>query len=167
MRAPALGLDAAAAPAVFEQKLRRRPGIERRDLIVGMTAERGADRLRLAQRQIVGLPDVVEIAEFDHEVMDAVPAGIDEGKAVVARIDVKEIRLERPQDVIAEPKAEDIDIEWGHLVEALDREYRVSHAERAGAKAGDGAARLERLRRDLGAVERFEPVADRVAEDDQ
>src|SRR5580693_3653149 len=95
MRRPIRRIDAAAAPAVFHQKLRRRIGIERRDVIVDVAAERGADHFRLPQRQIIGLPDIVEIADLEHHVMDAVLAGVDEGKAVVARIDMKEIGLER------------------------------------------------------------------------
>ena len=86
-----------------------------------MAAERRADRLRLAQREVIGLPDIVEKAEFDHQVMDAVPAGIDEGEAVVARIDVEEIGLERPQDVIAEPEAEGIGIERHDFFEPFGR----------------------------------------------
>src|SRR5207302_4922086 len=107
VRGPALRVDAAATPAVFDEEFRWRPRIERGHLIVGVTAERGADRLRLAQRQVVGLPDIVQIAELDHEVMDAVFAGSDEGEAVVARIDMKEIGLERPQDVVAELETKD------------------------------------------------------------
>ena len=167
VRGPALRVDAAATPAVFDQKFRRRPRVERGDLIVSVTAERRADRPRLAQRQVVGLPDIVEIAELDHEVMDAVLAGSDEGKAVVARIDMKEIGIERPQDVVAELETKDIRIERRHVVEPLNGEYRVSHAERTGAETGDGAARLEGLQTGLGPVERFEPVSDRVAKDNQ
>ena len=43
----------------------------------------------------------------------------------------------------------------------------MAEAERAGAEAGDVAAGLERLGRGLGAVEQFEPVADRIAGHDQ
>ena len=43
----------------------------------------------------------------------------------------------------------------------------MAHAERAGAEAGDRAAGLERLARRLGAVDGFEPVADRIREDNQ
>ena len=50
---------------------------------------------------------------------------------------------------------------------AFDVQHRVTHAQRAGAEAGDVAARLERIGRDLGAVEDLQPVADRVVEGDQ
>ena len=43
----------------------------------------------------------------------------------------------------------------------------MTHAERTGAEAGDRAPRLERLGRDLGAVECLEPVADRIGKDDE
>jgi len=45
--------------------------------------------------RVVGLADVVEEAGLDHQMMDAVLAGVDEGKAVVARIGVEEIGAER------------------------------------------------------------------------
>ena len=80
---------------------------------------------------------------------------------------MKEIGIERPQDVVAELETKDIRIERRHVVEPLNREYRVSHAERTGAETGDRAARLERLQSGLGPVERFKPVSDRVAEDNQ
>ena len=43
----------------------------------------------------------------------------------------------------------------------------MAHAERAGAEAGNGAARAERLVGDLRAVERLQPIAGRVGERDQ
>jgi hypothetical protein len=43
----------------------------------------------------------------------------------------------------------------------------MSHAERAGAETGDRAPRLEWLGCKLGAAEGLEPIADRVAEDNQ
>ena len=132
-----------------------------------MAAERGADHLRLAQRQIVGLPDIVEITQLDHQMMDAVLAGLDEGEAVVARVEVKEIGLERPHEIVAEPEAENIGVERHDVIEPLGREHGVAHAERAGAEAGDRAPGLERIGRDLGAVERLQPVADRIGKDDQ
>ncbi len=59
-RLPVRGLDFAAAPAAFDHERRRRLGVERRHEIVGMTAERDADAIRLGQRDIVGLADIVE-----------------------------------------------------------------------------------------------------------
>ena len=94
VRRPVAGVDGAAAPAIFDQELRRRIGIERRDVIVDVTPECGADHVGLLQRQIVGLPDIVEIKQLHHQVMDAVLARIDEGEAVMARIDMEEISLE-------------------------------------------------------------------------
>ena len=43
----------------------------------------------------------------------------------------------------------------------------MAHAERAGAEAGDGRPGLNGSARGLGAVEDFEPVADRIGEHDQ
>jgi len=48
-------------------------------MIVDVASERGADHLGLPQRQIVALPDIVEIAKLDHQMMDPVLAGVDEG----------------------------------------------------------------------------------------
>src|SRR5260221_6423082 len=43
----------------------------------------------------------------------------------------------------------------------------MTHAERPGAEAGDRAAGLERRARGLGAVEYFEPIAERIGEHDE
>ena len=82
-------------------------------------------------------------------------------------IDVEEIGLERLEDVVAQLEVEDVGVERHDLVEPLRREHGVAHAERAGAETGDRAAGLERIGGGLGAVEDFEPVADRVVEHDQ
>ena len=71
------------------------------------------------------------------------------------------------KNVIGRLEVEDLGIERQYLVEPFRREHGVAHAERAGAVAGDRAAGLERIGRGLGAMERFEPVADRIGEHDQ
>ncbi len=43
----------------------------------------------------------------------------------------------------------------------------MAEAEWAGAKTGDGAARLKWLACGLGAVEKLQPIAERIVEDDQ
>jgi hypothetical protein len=118
-------------------------------------------------RDVVALADVVEIAGLDHQVMDADLAGLDEGDAVVARIDVEEIRRERLGEVVAEVEAQDVLIERQDVADLLAVEHGVAHAERAGAEAGDGAAGLERVGGGLGAVENLEPVAGGVLQHDQ
>jgi len=125
------------------------------------------DAAVLARGEIIGLADVVEHVELDHEMMDAVLSGLQHREAVMARIDVEEIDLERLEHVVAQPQPEHVLIEPQHVLDALDREHDVAHAERPGAEPGDGAARPERLDRDLGAVKRFEPVAQRVDERDE
>src|ERR1700691_4625852 len=99
-----------------------------------MAAERGADHFRLAQREIVGLTNVVQITQLEHQMMNAVLAALDKSDAVVARIDVKEIRLERPDKIIAEPKAENIGVERHDVIDPLGCQDSVPHTERAGAK---------------------------------
>src|SRR5579884_4234534 len=132
-----------------------------------MAAESGADHFRLGERQIIGLPDVVEIAGLEHHVMDAVLAGLDEGETVMARIDVEEISPKWLLEIIAQLEIEDFRIERNDLVDPLRGEHGMAHAERSGAEARNGAARLERLVRDLGAMKRFEQVAERIGEHDQ
>src|SRR5690348_1484257 len=46
-------------------------------------------------------------------------------------------------------------------------EYHVPESERAGAEAGNAAARLERLARRFRTVKNLEPVALRIVQDDQ
>ena len=91
----------------------------------------------------------------------------DEGHAVVARIDVEEIRRERLGEIVAELEAQDVAIERQDVVDLLAVEHGVAHAERAGAEAGDGAAGLERIGGGLGAVENLQPVAGGVVQHDQ
>src|SRR5215210_3076681 len=101
MRRPIVRIDAAPAPAVFEQEFRRRPGIERGHVIVDMAAERGADHFRLALREIVSLSDIVEITQLHHQVMDAGLAGVEKRQTVMACIEVEEIGREWSQNVVA------------------------------------------------------------------
>ena len=50
---------------------------------------------------------------------------------------------------------------------ALDVQHRVADAQRASAKAGDRAARLERIAGHVGAVEKLQPIAERIVDDNQ
>ena len=97
----------------------------------------------------------------------AVGAGLDHREAVLARVDVEERGTERPLHVVAEPEAEHVAVEPHADLNFLDGDDDVTHAERPGAKAGDRAARVERLLRCLGTVERLQTVADRVVEGNQ
>ena len=92
---------------------------------------------------------------------------LDEGHAVVARIDVEEVGRERLGEVVAEVEAEDVLVERQDVADLLAVEHGMAHAERAGAEAGDGAAGLERIGGGLGAVEDFQPVAGGVGQHDQ
>src|SRR6266536_5414067 len=154
-RLPGVGIDRAAAPAVLDQEARRRARIERGHEIVGMPAERRGGAALLARGEIIGLADVVEHEELDHEMMDAVVPGFQHREAVVPGIDVEEVDFERLDHVVAQPQPEHVLIEPQHVLDALDREHDVPHAERPGAESGDGAAGPERLGRDLGAVKGF------------
>ena len=92
---------------------------------------------------------------------------LDEGDAVVARIDVEEVGRERLGEIVAQLEAEDVDIERNDVVDLLAVEHGVTHAERAGAESGDRAAGLERIAGGLGAVHHLEAVAGRIVEHDQ
>src|SRR5205823_427053 len=152
---------------VLDQEARGRTGIERGHEIVGMPAERRGDAAILAYRKIVRLADVVEHVELDHEMMDAVLSGFQHREVVMPRIDVEEVDLERLHHVVAQPQPEHVLIKPQHVLDALDREHDVSHAERPSAEPGNGAARPERLDRGLGAVKSFEPVAEGIGERDE
>src|SRR5229473_973446 len=54
-----------------------------------------ADAALFAERQIVALADIVEAEQLHHDVVHGVLAGLDEGEAVVTRIEVEEPRDER------------------------------------------------------------------------
>src|SRR5580704_7190153 len=94
--------------------------------------------------------------------MHAVFAGLDQSQAVMARVDMKEVGAKRPFDVVAEPEAEQVDIERHHCVDVLDREHGMADTERAGAETGNRTAGAEWRVVDLGAVKCFEPIAGRI-----
>src|SRR2546423_12119106 len=91
--------------------------------------------------------------------MHAALAGLDHRKAVVPRIDMEEVGPERFCDVVAEPEAQQIDIERHHRIDVLHRQHGMPEAERAGAETGDVAAGPKWRGVDLGAPKCFEPVA--------
>src|ERR1700736_471693 len=96
--------------------------------------------------------------------MHAVLAGLDQGQAVVPRVDVEEIGAKRLFDVVTEPEAKHVDIERHHGRDVFDRQHRVAEAERAGAKTRDRAAGLEWRLVDLGAIKSLEAIAGGIAE---
>ena len=67
-----------------------------------MTAKRGNDLLAIHQGQIITLADVVERVELDHQVVENIHRGFDEGDTVVPRIDVQEDGPERYVRVVAQ-----------------------------------------------------------------
>src|ERR1700692_1463723 len=105
-----------------------------------MAAERDADAIRLTQGDIIGLADIVERKQFDHQMMHAVAAGLDQSEAVMPRVDVKEVGTKRFLHVVAEPKAEQVDVERNNSADVLDRQHGVAQSERRGAEAGNRTA---------------------------
>src|SRR6267142_2134378 len=128
-----------------------------------MAAERDIDAVLLAQGDVIALADVVERKQFDHQMMHAVAAGLDQSETVMPRIDVEEIGAKRLLHVVAELEAQHVDIERHDRVDVFHREYRVSKPERAGAKTGNRAARKERRLVDLGAVKCLKTIARGIA----
>src|SRR3954470_17891644 len=116
-----------------------------------MAAERDIDAVLLAERDVIALADVVERKQLDHQMMHPVAAGLDQSETVMPRIDVEEIRAKRLLHVVAEAKAEHVDIERHHRVDVFHRQHGVSKPERAGAKTENRTARKERRLIDLGA----------------
>src|SRR5262249_40068790 len=90
-----------------------------------------------------------------------------QGDAVVARVDVHKIGLQRGDHEVADAKAEQILVEGQSSLDVWEGQKRVAHTLRAGTEAGDVAARLEGGVGDLGAVEGFQTIAGRVNEGDQ
>src|SRR5579883_961957 len=167
---PMVDIDRTRAPAIFHHEGRGRPGIERSDEIAGMAAKRHGNAACFAERQIVALPDVVETEQLHHQVMNRILAGLDEGKTVMARIDMEEARHKRMRVIVGQSKTERIAVKCHETIYGLRRidiEHDMAKAERAGAKARNRAAGLERIARYLGAVKNLEPVGHRIVEHDQ
>src|ERR1700730_14435132 len=129
-----------------------------------LRAERAIDAVLLAERDVRALADVVEREQFDHQMMHAVAAGLDQRQTVMPRVDVQKEGLEWRKDVIGQLEAEHIGVERHHGIDLPDRQHRVAQSERAGAKARDRAPRLERADIDVRAVKRLEPIAGRIVE---
>src|SRR5262249_43161970 len=165
-RLPGLRIDGTPAPAVLDHELVGRAGVKRGHVIVGAAAEGGGDAPRLGRGDIVGLADVVEAHELQHDVVDAAAGGFDHGQAVMAWVDVEEVCLEGPQDVVAEAEAEHVLVEPEEVLDAPDVEDDVAHAERAGTESRDRPARHERYRRGFRAVEGLKPRTRRIGECD-
>ncbi len=119
------------------------------------------------KRDIVGLADIVERKQLHHQVMHAVAAGLDQREAVMPRVDVEEIGAKRLLHVVAEPEAEQIDVERHHRIDILDRQHGVAEAESTGAEAGNRAAGAERRLVDLRAVKCLEAIAGGIPERNQ
>jgi hypothetical protein len=140
---------------------------KRRHQVVNVPAERDADAIGLAQRDIIGLADVVERKQLHHQKMHAVAAGLDQSEAGMPRGDVKEIGAKRFLHVVAEPKAEQIEIERRHRIDNFNRQHVTAQAEGAGAETGNRTAGAKRRIVDLGAVKRLETVAGGIPERNQ
>ena len=123
--------------------------------------------LRIELRDVVALADVVEREQLDHHVMHLALARLDQGEAVMARIDVHEAGRERIVVEVGDAEAQDVAIERQHLVDALDHHHHVADAERPGAESRDVARGLERLVGDLWRMEELHAVADRIVQRDE
>src|SRR5262249_21740291 len=138
----------------------------RRDEVTGMPSERYRNPACVGEREIVTLTDVIEAEELHHDVMDRVRSGLNEGEAMMARIDVQEAGDEWFGVIVGESKAERGAIERHQGLQRfrpVDVEHDVTQSQGTGAKARNTTSRAERLGRRFTAVEQFQPVADRIA----
>lgn len=81
----------------------RRIGVERRHPVVGVAPERVGDGVLGLLCDVVALPHVVEVGVLHHEVVEAGLSGAQDGKAVVAAVDVEEVQRDGVQAVVAKP----------------------------------------------------------------
>src|SRR5690606_5846223 len=117
--------------------------------------------------KVEAMTDIVEAVKLDHHVMHRALARRHQGEAVMARIDVEEIGLERIVIEIAQTEAQRIAIEGERLARALDVQHHMTEAERAGAEAGDVATGHEGIASRLGPMANLHPVAERVPRHDE
>src|ERR1700691_1372586 len=124
-----------------------------------MTAERDADTFGLAQGDIIGLADIVERKQLHHQMMHAVAAGLDQSEAVMPCVDVKEAGAKRFLHVVAEPEAEQIDVERHHRIDIFNRQHGMAEAERTGAESRYRTAGAKRRLVDLSTIKCLEAIA--------
>src|ERR1700758_268620 len=108
MRFPARRVYDAAAPAVLDEKPRRRLRIEGGHPVVGVPPERVRHAPVLELREIIPLADIIQAAHLHHEMMQALLPGADDGEAVVPAIDVEEVKLVWLQCVVADAEPEQV-----------------------------------------------------------
>src|ERR1700691_2333236 len=102
--------------------------------------------------------------------MHRVLTALHEGKRVMPRVEMEEIRGERMRIIVRQSEAEAVAIERHHPLDGfrrVDIKDDVAEAERPRAEAGNRAAGLKRFGGGLGAVEKLKPVADRIVEHNQ
>src|SRR5215469_16797394 len=164
---PVLNVDCTRAPAVFDHESGWRPAIKRCDEVAGVPAERDRNAIFLGKGKVVALTDIVKAEQLHHDVMDRVLAALNESETVMARIDVEKSRHERFGIVVRKPKPKRFVVEIHQPIErvlVVDVEYDVAETQRAGAKSGNATPGPEWLGGSFGAVEDFEPIADRVGD---
>src|SRR5262249_30218339 len=98
-------------------------------------SERRRNPALLALREVVGLADVVQHVELHHQMMDVALSGLDHRETVMTRVEMEEVRLERPQREITEVKPKRLRVERQQSTDAVDVQHDVPHAERAGAES--------------------------------
>src|ERR1700728_1720494 len=70
-RLPSCDIDLAPTPAILDEEVRWRLQVERRHVVVVMSAERHLYPVALRPREVVALADIVKRIEFQQEVMHA------------------------------------------------------------------------------------------------
>src|ERR1700687_1746149 len=161
-RLPCCDIHLAPAPAILDEEVRRRLHVERCHVVVVVPAKRYLDPVGLRPRDVIALTDIVQRVEFDQEMMYALPRVLKQSKAVVACIHMQETDFGRAH-IIADLKAQQILVEGQCGLKICDHKHNMSHALRAGSKAGDAAARRKRLGSQRWPVKCLEPVSGGIA----
>jgi hypothetical protein len=136
-------------------------------MIVGMASKRIGDPAFVQLSEVIALPDIVETADLDHEMMQRAATRSHHGEAVVPAIDVEEVETVRLQPEIRDLEAQQVTIERQQALDILDIEDGVPHPKCAGAKAGDRTSGPERIGCESRLAEHFERIAGGITERDQ
>src|SRR5262249_23307382 len=87
----------------------------------GVPAKGGEQLVIHARSNVIALADIVETVELDHEVVETLPPQLQQRETVLARVDMKKMRLERELHVVARVKSQHIAIERHDRIDLLDR----------------------------------------------
>ena len=166
MRLPAVDVYDPPSPATFDEKARGRVCIEGGHIVIGMPAKRISYTVIFELREVIALPDIVEILVFDHEVMKPAPARADHCKAVMAAIHMEEIHRIRVQRIVADMKAENVAVKRKQRCDIGNMKNRMPHAVGTCQKPFYGSAGAKRICGKTWIGEQLDTVSVRVVKMD-